>query len=52
VIDGVFAGGEDGQIHVAEAARLSSADIAALQLQARARLLWFHHQLAAQWSVP
>jgi hypothetical protein len=42
VIDGVFALGRDGQIHFAEAAALSAAEIVALQQQVRARVLcWF-----------
>ena len=42
VIDGVFAAGEDGQVHFTEAAALTLEDFAALQQQVRARLLrWF-----------
>jgi hypothetical protein len=42
VIDGVFAVGEDGQVHFAEAAALTPEDLAALQQQVRARVLrWF-----------
>ena len=42
VIDGVFAVGEDGQVHFAEAAALTPADIGALQQQVRTRgLRWF-----------
>jgi hypothetical protein len=42
VIDGVFAVGEDGQVHFAEAAALSPEDLAAVQQQVRARVLrWF-----------
>ena len=42
VIDGVFAVGEDGQVHFAEAAALTPEDLAAVQQQVRARVLrWF-----------
>jgi hypothetical protein len=42
VIDGVFAVGEDGQIHFAEAAALTPEDLVAVQQQVRARVLrWF-----------
>ena len=42
VIDGVFAAGEDGQGHFAEAVALSPEDLAAVQQQVRARVLrWF-----------
>ena len=42
VIDGVFALGEDGQVHFAEAAALSPEDLVAVQQQVRARVLrWF-----------
>ena len=42
VIDGVFATGEDGQVHFAEAAALTPEDLAAVQQQVRARVLrWF-----------
>ena len=42
VIDGVFAVGEDGQVHFVEAAALSPEDLAAVQQQVRARVLrWF-----------
>jgi hypothetical protein len=42
VIDGVFAVGEDGQVHFAEADGLTPEDIAAVQQQVRARVLrWF-----------
>jgi len=42
VIDGVFAVGEDGPVHFAEAAALSPEDLAAVQQQVRARVLrWF-----------
>jgi hypothetical protein len=42
VIDGVFAGGEDGQIQFAEAGALSREDLAAIQRQVRQRVLrWF-----------
>jgi hypothetical protein len=42
VIDGVFAVGEDGQVHFAEADALTPEDIAAVQQQVRARVLrWF-----------
>jgi hypothetical protein len=36
VIDGVFASGEDGQVHFAEAAALTPEDLAAVQQQVRA----------------
>jgi Putative transposase len=42
VIDGVFAVGEDGQVHFAEADALTPEDLAAVQQQVRARVLrWF-----------
>jgi hypothetical protein len=42
VIDGVFAVGEDGQVHFAEAAARTPEDLAAVQQQVRARVLrWF-----------
>ena len=42
VIDGVFAVGEDGQVHFAEAPALTPEDLAAVQQQVRARVLrWF-----------
>jgi hypothetical protein len=42
VIDGVFAVGEDGQVHFAEAAAPTPEDLAAVQQQVRARVLrWF-----------
>ena len=42
VIDGVFAAGEDGQVHFAEAGALTPEDLAAVQQQVRARVLrWF-----------
>ena len=42
VIDGVFAVGEDGQVHFAEAAALTPEDLAAVQQQVRTRVLrWF-----------
>ena len=42
VIDGVFAVGEDEQVHFAEAAALTPEDLAAVQQQVRARVLrWF-----------
>ena len=42
VIDGVFALGEDGQVHFAEAGALTPEDLAAVQQQVRARVLrWF-----------
>ena len=42
VIDGVFASGEGGQVHFAEAAALTPEDPAAVQQQVRARVLrWF-----------
>ena len=42
MIDGVFALGEDGQVHFAEAAALTPEDLAAVQQQVRARVLrWF-----------
>ena len=42
VIDGVFAVGEDGQVHFAEAAALTPEELAAVQQQVRARVLrWF-----------
>jgi hypothetical protein len=42
VIDGVFAVGEDGQVHFAEAAALTPEDLAEVQQQVRARVLrWF-----------
>ena len=42
VIDGVFALGEDGQVHFAEADALTLEDIAAVQQQVRTRVLrWF-----------
>lgn len=41
VIDGVFAAGEDGQVHFAEAAALTPEDLVAVQRQVRARgLRW------------
>ena len=39
MIDGVFAVGEDGQVHFAEAAALTPEDLAAVQQQVRARVL-------------
>jgi hypothetical protein len=39
VIDGVFAVGEDGQVHFAGAAALTSEHLAAVQQQVRARVL-------------
>ena len=42
MIDGVFALGEDGQVHFAEAAALTPEDLAAVQQQVRTRVLrWF-----------
>jgi len=42
VIDGVFAAGEDGQVHFAEAGVLTPQDLVAVQQQVRARVLrWF-----------
>jgi hypothetical protein len=42
VIDGVFAGGEDGRVHFAEAAALTPEDLAAVHQQVRRRVLrWF-----------
>ena len=42
MIDGVFALGEDGQVHFAEADALTLEDIAAVQQQVRTRVLrWF-----------
>ena len=42
VIDGVFAVGEDGQVHFAEAAALTPEDLAAVRQQVRTRVLrWF-----------
>jgi hypothetical protein len=42
VIDGVFAAGEDGQVHFAEAGALTPEDLAAVQQQVRRRVLrWF-----------
>jgi hypothetical protein len=42
VIDGVFAVGEDGQVHFAEAGVLTPQDLVAAQQQVRARVLrWF-----------
>ena len=42
MIDGVFAVGEDGQVHFAEAAALTPEDLAAVKQQGRARVLrWF-----------
>ena len=42
VIDGVFAVGEDEQVHFAEAAALTPEDLAAMQQQVRTRVLrWF-----------
>ena len=42
MIDGVFAVGEDGQVHFAQATALTSEDLAAVQQQVRARVLrWF-----------
>ena len=42
VIDAVFAGGEDGQVRFTEAAALTPEDRAAMQQQARRRVLrWF-----------
>jgi len=42
VIDGVFAVGEDGQVHFAEVDTLASEDLAAFQQQVRRRVLrWF-----------
>jgi hypothetical protein len=44
VIDGVFAVGEDGQVHFAEAAALTPEDLAAVQQPVRTRVLrWFAH---------
>ena len=44
VIGGVFAAGEDGQVHFAEAAALTPEDLAAVQQQVRRRVLrWFAH---------
>jgi hypothetical protein len=37
-MDGVFAAGEDGQVHFAEAAALTREDLAAAQQQVRARV--------------
>jgi hypothetical protein len=39
VIDGVFAPGEDGQVHFSEAGALTPEDLAAVQQQVRARVL-------------
>ena len=42
MIDGVFAVGEDGQVHFAEAAALTPEDLAAVQQPVRTRVLrWF-----------
>ena len=42
VIDGVFAVGEHGQVHFAEADALTPEEVTALQQQVRARVLrWF-----------
>jgi hypothetical protein len=42
VIDGVFATGEDGQVHFTEARALTTEDLAAVQQPVRARVLrWF-----------
>jgi hypothetical protein len=42
IIDGVFATGEDGQVHFTEAGALTPEDLAAVQQQVRARVLrWF-----------
>ena len=42
VIDGVFATGEDGRVHFAEARALTPEDLAAVQQQGRAHVLrWF-----------
>ena len=42
MIDGVFAAGEDGQVHFAEAGVLTPQDLVAVQQQVRARVLrWF-----------
>ena len=42
MIDEVFARGQDGQVHFAEASALTPEDLAAVQQQVRARVLrWF-----------
>jgi len=56
VIDEVFAAGEDGQVHFAEASVLTPQDLAAVQQQVRARVLrWFaragHLDPADAWDM-
>ena len=50
VTDGVFAVGEDGQVHFAEAGALTPEDLAAVQQQVRARVLRWVRPL--RWGQP